>query len=192
MKVVLTSAAKKQERADLLVVGFFEDAPLLKEAAHGEPRFAAAIAAALKNKRFTGKFGETVSVYGAEIQTAQEAVVLGLGKKANHKRLCMRKATGTIIQMAKCRRAKQVRVLLDSFAAGEVALNDAAEILAENARLTSYAFDKYKTPAKDNDKIELETLELAYVKNQLEALKKAVAWGTLIANGKFISRHLIN
>src|SRR5690349_21977855 len=47
---------------------------------------------AVAKKRFSGKFGEVLSSYGASYVQAEEIVFLGLGSKKTFKKLCCRKA----------------------------------------------------------------------------------------------------
>ncbi len=194
MEIRLTPLSKKRTPADLLVIGFFEGSPLTKEAEALEPDFVPSVKSALERKRFSGKFGETVSAYCPELKESAEAVVLGLGKKPNHKHACIRKAAGTVVQLAQSRKAKSVRVLLDSFVGGDVTLQDAAAAFSEIAYLTSYAFDKYKTqPADAEKKSKLETVELLVAKSGAEAgLKKNIEWAGLVAQGTLMARDLIN
>ncbi|MBP9865157.1 MAG: leucyl aminopeptidase [Candidatus Omnitrophica bacterium] len=194
MEIRLTPLSKKRVPADLLVIGYFEGSPLSKETELLEPDFIPSVKAAVERKRFSGKFGETVSAYCVELKEASETVVLGLGKKANHKHLCIRKAAATVVQIAQARKAQHVRVLLDSFVGGDVTAADAAAAFSEIANLTTYVFDKYKTqPANEEKKRCLETVELLYAKGASEAaLKKSVEWAGLVAQGTLMARNLIN
>ena len=193
MELRLTALSKKRTPADLLVIGYFEGSPLSKEAEALEPDFVPSVKAALERKRFSGKFGETVSAYCVELKEAAETVVLGLGKKPNHKHFCIRKAAATVVQLAQSRKAQHVRVLLDSFVGGDVTAQDAASAFSEIALLSTYVFDKYKTPPKDEDKKrKLETVELIVTKSGAEAaLKKSIEWARLVAEGTVMARNLI-
>lgn len=192
MEIRLNGLSKKRTPADLLVIGFFEGSPVLKEAETLEPDFLPSLKTALERKRFSGKFGETVSAYCPELKEAPETVVLGLGKKPNHKSVCIRKAAGTVIQLAQARKAVHVRVLLDSFAGGEVNIQTAAAAFAEVAHLATYAFDKYKSQAEGEKKRTLETVELLYKGSADAALKKSVEWAVIVAQGTLMTRDLIN
>jgi len=194
MEIRLTPLSKKRTPADLLVIGYFEGAPLGKETELLEPDFIPSVKAAVERKRFSGKFGETVSAYRVELKEASETVVLGLGKKANHKHLCIRKAAGTVVQLAQSRKAQHVRVLLDSFVGGDVTAQDAAAAFAEVANLTTYVFDKYKTqPAGEEKKRCLETVELLFSKSGSEAaITKSAEWARIVARGTLMARDLIN
>ncbi len=194
MDVRLIAAPRKRTPADLIVFGFFEGSPFLKESEALEPDFAKSIRAALEKKRFSGKFGETVSVYCDKLHEAPEAVVIGLGKKTNFRTLCVRKSAGTVIQMAQCRKAEQVRVFLDSFSGGEVTLQNAAEAFGELSHLAAYRFDQYKSQSGDEEKKKTpETVELLFSKSAAESsLKKAVEWAEIVASGTLMARNLIN
>ncbi len=194
MEVSIIPISKKRAPANLFAFGFFEGGTLLKEAETLEPEFAASVRSALAKKRFSGKTGETVSVYSDGLNEAQEAVAIGLGKKPNHRRLCVRKAAATILQMAQCRKTGRVRVLLDSFAGGDVSLQEAAAAFGEIAHLTTYQFDKYKSQPEGSDKKKkVEHVELLAAKAGAEAgLKKSLEWAEILARGTLMARDLIN
>ena len=194
MEIRLSALSKKRNPSDLLVIGFFEGSPLSKEAENLEPDFMPSVKAALESKRFSGKFGETVSAFCTELKEAPETIVLGLGKKTNHKAACIRKAAATVIQLAQTRKAESVRVFLDSFVGGEVTAESAAAAFSELALLSTYRFDKYKSePKTDEKKRTLEAVELVFAKAASETvLKKSVEWAGLVARGTLMARDLIN
>ena len=194
MKIQLQSMSEKRKSADLFIAGFFEKEKLSKEIEQLEPQFAKLAKSALDKGRFEGKFSQTFSSYSPDHHEASEIILFGLGQKKNHKRGCLRKATGQIIQIAKSRKAKSVRILLDSFVGGEPALADAAAIMPEIAVLATYDFDKYKSKKEEAKKeVKLELLEFLFAKKQNEAsLHAAAEKAEAIAKGVTLARTLIN
>lgn len=195
MKTVLSLAAQKRTAADLFIAGFFEKGKLIHEWSSLEPEFANAAKSVLgKGDRFQGKFGQVFSSYETSFREAPEAVLLGLGQAKNYKPACFRKTVGRIIGLARERKARRVRVLLDSFAGGSVKLAEAAHIAAEISQLASYEFDRYKSKKNENGKAyQLEVLELLLAKKgQEELLEKRIERARAVAEGTLLARDLIN
>ncbi|MCB9799884.1 MAG: leucyl aminopeptidase [Candidatus Omnitrophica bacterium] len=191
MEFILKHTADKKKPADLFVMGYFEGGAVCKELQTLEPLFYQSIKTALKNGKFKGSFSETLSSYHEKFTQASEIVLIGLGKTGNFKKLCMRKAAGQIAQLAKSKNVSALRILTDSFAGGEVKIQDAVSGLAEVLELNAYAFDKYK---KDNAKKKKEfSTELIYTKKQYEAaFKKNIAATQAVTRGVLLARDLIN
>ncbi|MBI3306616.1 MAG: leucyl aminopeptidase [Candidatus Omnitrophica bacterium] len=194
MKIELLSVAQKRKPADIFVAGFFEKEKLAKEIESLEPQFAVAAKAALAKGRFEGKYAQNFSSFSSDYREAQEAVLFGLGQKKNHRKGCLRKATGQIIQLARARKAARVRIFLDSFVGGEPTLADGAAIISEISLLASYEFDKYKSKSEDQKKEKkLEIVEILFSKKQNEsALRAATKKAQAIAQGVLLARTLIN
>lgn len=194
VKTVLVPSSKKRTPADLFVTGFFEKENLSKELTHLEPSFIKVAKQALQKGRFEGKYGQTFGSCQENNREAFEVSLFGLGQEKNYRHKCLRKAAGMLIQMAKSRRVKTLRVLADSFAGGEVKLNDVISAFGEMILLATYEFDKYKSK-KEGDKkpIRLETVELLFTKSQLQkSLEKNLEKAEIVAEGILRARDLIN
>ena len=198
MKTVLASLSDKRPTADILVAGFFQKEKLHPKLASLDQPFFKLANLALENKRFEGKFSQTFSSYHPENQEASEVILLGLGQKKNYKKLCFRKASAQIAQLGKARKAKRIRILLESFVGGEVTLSEAVSILSEVPSLALYEFDKYKTKKKDEDSKEKksarpEIIELLLTQNKIPAaLNAQIETAHAVAEGINVARDLIN
>ncbi len=191
MKTVLISKLDKKNPADLWISGHFEKNDL-KRLLSIEPSFAKIASGGIQRKRFEGKFGQTFSSYHQDFQNAPELVLFGLGEEKNFKKISLRKAAGQIIQMAKARKIKRVRVQVESFIGGEVLLSDAVAIFSEVALLATYEFDKYKTKKPEPD-AKVETLELSLTERKYEqSLKGMIEYSKAVAEGVNFARTLIN
>src|SRR3989338_3012046 len=143
--------------------------------------------------RFVGKFQEMFSSYDQDFREATEIVVVGLGKEKNYKRLCFRKVSAKIVEIAKAAKAKRVRVLLESFTGGEVSLLDTARIFPEMLILSQYDFDRYKTKKKEEStpkKIFFQSL--LSQKSAVANAKKLEEKSRTITKGVVFARDLIN
>ncbi|HTL46727.1 MAG TPA: leucyl aminopeptidase [Verrucomicrobiae bacterium] len=190
MKTELLVTAKTKP-ADIFIVGVFENTPPAAELAKLEPSAGALLKSAVAKKRFSGKFGEVLSSYGASYVQAEEIVFLGLGSKKTFKKLCCRKAAGQIVKLVLDRKAQRGRVLLPGFIAGQVTPAVAAGIFSEITILASYDFKKYKTESKDAKASE-PVLELLAPRGAEAGLRKAMDASRVIAEGVLLTRDLIN
>lgn len=195
MKTVLTSLSAKRTPADIFVAGFFEKEKLDSKLASLEPSFFKLAKLALEKKRFEGTFSQTFSSYHPENREASEVILLGLGQKKNYKKTCFRKAAAQIAQLGKARKARRIRVLLESFAGGSVNFNEAVGILSEISSLALYEFNKYKTKKKDGNSKETkpETIEILLTQQKASPpLTAQIEAARAVAEGINAARDLIN
>ncbi len=196
MKIEVLSTAARRKPTDLFLAGSFEGEKPLRTLASLEPEFAKSAELAVKNKRFSGKKGESLASFNPQYREAAEVVLVGLGPPQKFEPSSLRQTVGKLIHLAQSRRAKQVRLLFDTFVGGKVQAGPAAEILAETATLASYTFDKYKTQKKEEEKGNFrgpEILQILLMKRGEETkLKKNVELSEIVARGTLAARNLIN
>ncbi len=142
MNFQLSSLSSLKDKADLFVIGVFEGEAYEKQAAKIEPAFSEMLSDAKASKRFIGSFASTMEIYGKS-KLATEVMVFGLGQKKNYKKMCMRKALAGIAQIASARKARKIRVVLESFTGGEVKAEDVVYSAVEVPNLALYKFDTY-------------------------------------------------
>lgn len=195
MKIDLISTAARRKPADQLIAGAFEGEKSLKALATLEPEFAKTAELAIKNKRFAGKAEESLASFHPQYRQASEVVLAGLGPRPKFQRPALRKAIGRLVQVARSKKARRVRFLLDTFLGGKVQEGTAAQIIAEIATLANYTFDKYQTKknGKDGRYEGVETLEILYTKKSTEKnLEKSVNFARAVARGTLAARNLVN
>lgn len=191
MSTVLISLSQSRKKADVLILGCFEKEGLSQESQQLAPHFSQLVRVAIAKGRFEGKFGQTFSSYLDQEKEAPEIIALGLGLKKNFAKLCVRKTSGRIAQLAKEIKAKRVRIALESLTGGKVAAADAAGALAEMTRLALYDFDRYKTK-KNGKSSEIVFEVLAGKKGPLPVLQKQMDWNQAVAEGVIRARDWIN
>ncbi len=164
MDFQLSSFAGLKDKSDLFVIGVFEGVDFEKQVSKIEPLFGEILPDAKASKRFIGAFDSAIEVYGRS-KLANEVVVLGLGQKKNYRSVCLRKAMARIAQMASARKAKKVRILLDSFVGGMVKAEGVICAAVEVPSLALYKFDVYmqkkdgvKTKWKDSLPTKMEVV----------------------------------
>ncbi|MBI2167794.1 MAG: leucyl aminopeptidase [Candidatus Omnitrophica bacterium] len=195
MKINLVSLSEKRRPADLLLAGAFEGVKSLNLLRSLEPEFARTAEQALKTKRFSGKKGESLSSLSQGVREAAEIYLTGLGAVDKFNRASLAKTIASLIRLARCRKAKRVRLLFESFLGGKIQAAPAAGIFAEAGVLASYTFDKYKTKKeKDDGKFSgPEVLEILVTKKGAEKnLGQNIQEAQIIAEGTLRARNLVN
>ena len=195
MKITLLSAAGRRKPADLFIVGLFEGEKTFKTLASFEPAVVKLLEASVKNKRFTGKKGESLSSFNPQHREAAEILLAGLGPRDKFSVPCLRDAAAKLVQAAKARKAKRARLLLDSFVGGKVQPASGAEAVTETATLASYTFDKYKTKKEERNDRPGNRLELEILfskKGAEKNLEKRMDFARKVALGTIEARNLIN
>lgn len=193
MKILCGLLKRTGPRADLFVAGCFKGDQDLQVVKKIEPLFAKAAAMAISQKRFEGKTGEVFSSYQTGYRQAPEMALLGLGEKKKFKIAELRKTAGSLISLANARKARKIRVLLESFLSEEVSLEQAVHVFAEISALAAYRFRKYVTRKKDDPPQDPESLELVLEKKEkvrglypvlahAEKIAKAVLWARDLNN----------
>ena len=196
MKIELASLSGKRKPADLFFVGAFEGDKSLKALSSLEPDFTKSAQAAIPSGRFAGKKRETLSSFNPTYREASEIVLVGLGNKTQIDLASLRSTVGRLIQLARSRKVKRVRFLLDSFLGGKIQSVQAVEIITETTLLASYEFDKYRAKKKDENgdvAKSIQTLEILFSKQgDHSKLQKALDLSSVIAEGTIQARDLVN
>ncbi len=192
MKTVIISFNDKRQAAGLLAAGFFEEEKISKTLESLEPSFARAVKSAVERGRFEGKFGQTFISSHSDYRESPEIVLIGLGKRANYKPACFRKAAAQIIQLAKARKIENVRLAADSFISRNLNLSQVAETAAQVFLLAAYEFDRYKTKKENVKNKKIETLEILTEKKPDNSVLKAADEARVVAEGVLMCRDLIN
>ncbi len=136
-------------------------------------------------EEFTGEFGQTYLLPTAGKLNADKVLLVGLGEKEDFNFDKLRQAVAKAIQ--KCDTMKNnKKVAIRVF--GDFDLQKEAQIIAEDAIIGTYDFDKYKSK-KNESRIEELIISTA---NELETVEKSVRKGEIIANSMSFARNLIN
>jgi len=198
MKIELRFTGEKRKPVDLFIAGCFEDEKAFKTLAGLEPEFAKSAQAAIKNGRFTGKKSESLSSFNSHYREAPEILLVGLGPKEKFSLAAFRESAAKLVQAARARKVKNIRILFETFLGGKVDSSTGAEAFAESSFLAGYTFDKYKSK-KDGkngrpEKEELlELLELLLSKKSAQKnFEKSVKFAQIVAAGTLLARNLVN
>ncbi len=143
---------------------------------------------AAKAERFTGKSGTSFNLIVPEGLKADRLVVVGIGKSAEFKPSDAAKLGGAA--MGKLPKSAADVTVFAELPNGPLDAEQAAD-LAQGIVLRAYAFDRYKTQQKEEEKTpEKRTVTLAV--NDPVAVRKTYARREAVTNGVVLARDLVN
>jgi leucyl aminopeptidase len=143
---------------------------------------------AAKTERFTGKTGSSLDLIHPEGLKVARLAVVGLGKTADIAPRTFIKLGGAA--MGKVPTAAAEATIVAELPGGAMDAEQAAD-LAQGARLRAYAFDRYKTKRKDEDKAPAKrTVTIAV--GDAAAVRRAYATREAINGGVLMARDLVN
>jgi leucyl aminopeptidase len=145
------------------------------------------VARAAKAERFTGKSGAALTLVMPEGLKVPRLVVIGAGKTAEFKPKDFIKFGG--IAMGKLPASAEAATVLAELPDGAMSAEQAAD-LAQGARLRAYAFDRYKTKRKDDERTGSVTLGIAVA--DPPAVRAAFRSREAVADGIDMARDLVN
>ncbi|MDO9413741.1 MAG: M17 family peptidase N-terminal domain-containing protein, partial [Pseudolabrys sp.] len=144
------------------------------------------VARAAKAEGFTGKNGKSLELIVPEGLKVARLTVIGVGKAADLKPQDFVKLGG----MAMGKLSGAEATIFAELPGGEATPEQAADI-AQGVQLRAYAFDRYKTKKKDDDKAP-EKLTVTIATGDVNAARKAFVAREAIAGGVLLARDLVN
>jgi leucyl aminopeptidase len=145
------------------------------------------VARAAKAERFTGKSGSAIELVMPEGLKLPRLVVIGTGKSADLQPKDFLKLGG--IAMGKLPASATEATVFAELPGGAMSAARAAD-LAQGARLRAYAFDRYKTKRKDDERRAGAKVTIAVA--DAAAARAAFAPREAIADGVDMARDLVN
>jgi leucyl aminopeptidase len=146
------------------------------------------VARAAKAERFTGKNGAALDLIVPEGLKAERLVVIGAGKPAELKPKDFVTLGGAA--MGKLPMSASEATVFAELPGGAMRPDRAAD-LAQGVRLRAYAFDRYKTKRKDDDKPPASR-KITIAAGDPAAARSAYAAREAVAKGVLIARDLVN
>lgn len=173
-------------KADLLVLGIFDDKKLDHDGASADAQLKGLITSLLKEE-FKPDFKQTkfMHVGGA----VKNILLVGLGKRTEFDIDKLRKVSAIAAKVARANRIKSAATTLHRLDA-KGNYKDKGRAIAEGSILGLYRFNKYKT-VNDDFKVE----ELALIegdKKRIEELGHGVHTGSVLANATNYVRDIVN
>ncbi|MDP2298819.1 MAG: leucyl aminopeptidase [Pseudolabrys sp.] len=146
------------------------------------------VARAAKAERFTGKNGKSLDLIMPEGLKVDRLVVVGVGNASELKSQDLVKLGG--VAMGKLPGSASEATVFAELPKGAMTAGQAADI-GQGAQLRAYAFDRYKTKRKDDDRpAGKRTITIAT--GDVAAARKAFVAREAIASGVLLARDLVN
>jgi leucyl aminopeptidase len=146
------------------------------------------VARATKAERFTGKIGSALELIVPEGLKVTRLVVVGAGKTADLKQKDFLKLGG--LAMGKLPNSASDATVLAELPGRAMNAEQAAD-LAQGVRLRAYAFDRYKTKRKEDEKPPAKR-SVTIAVGDVAAARKAYGPREAIADGVVMARDLVN
>lgn len=146
------------------------------------------VARAAKAERFTGKNGKSLDLIMPEGLKVDRLLVIGTGKASDLKPQDLVKLGGVAI--GKLPASASDVTLFAELPGGTMTAEQAAD-LAQGVQLRAYAFDRYKTKRKDDDK-PAEKRNVTIAAGDVAAARKAYVAREAVAAGVLTARDLVN
>jgi leucyl aminopeptidase len=188
MEITVKSGKLAAQTSAALVTGYFEDEKKLpNDLADFDKMMGGAISKSIKQKRLTGKSGESVVFHSTGGLSFDLVAVIGLGKKAELSADRLRKAAGEF-----CRdlRKNKATTIAFQFPDSSISADEAAQAITEGALLGSYTFRRHIT--KKPDYAEIKELVLICPASDSAAAKKGIKTGLIIATASNLARDMSN
>ena len=147
------------------------------------------VARAAKAERFTGKNGKSLDLIMPEGLKVDRLTVIGAGKLADLKAQDFVKFGGAALGKLPTG-ASDATVFAELPAGGKMSAEAAAD-LAQGVLLRAYAFDRYKTKRKDDEKPP-QKRSITIATGDVAAARKAYVAREAIAGGVLMARDLVN
>lgn len=190
MKLNVKTGSPEAEKADLVVLGLFEEPKTLTDTASAmNQALGGVIADLLDSGDFKAKQHQTLLLPTAGKLPAKRVLLLGLGKQADFKLENLRQAAGKMATTVRDLGVKTFSVDMGEW--GDFDAVEAAEAFAEGALLGTYTFGKYQTTKKDVKELDSITL-LSADKDEAADYKAGIERGRLIAEAVAFSRDLVS
>jgi len=192
----ITAAAQEilAYRGDALILPLTErDKPLRGAARRLDVALRGAIAQAIQNAAFRGKFRERLPLYPLGRFGVMRLLLIGLGKASELTQDRLRQATGEALRHLRGLKARKVGIACEDSAWKSLSSATISQAIAEGALLGLYRFDAYKGKETHADIREIETLTLLPADREaIRAFKGGIGRGEVLARATNLARDLVN
>ena len=157
------------------------------------PRSDGAVRDVIAAGDFTGKAGETLLLYTHDALPAPRVLIVGLGEPGKFGPAAARNAAATAVRKARDLGAQTIASVVHGAGAGGLAMEAAAQMLAEGTLLGTYRFQGYRSAVPHDWKPDPEIFMVVEASAQrLAACEAGVGAGHAIATGVLLARDLVN
>jgi len=172
------------------IIGSFEGKKLEGIAAEVDKKTGGSLTRAIATKDFTGKKDEIIRLTAPSGVKVSEVIIFGLGKEKDITLLSLQELGAKVFCVLEKSKDKSASVNFPALTIKGVDEDVAMAHVAYGALLRTWKFDKYQTKKKDANKVHLKTL--GFMTKTPKAAKKAFEPLTHIAEGVFLTRHVVS
>ncbi|MBM3632464.1 MAG: leucyl aminopeptidase [Alphaproteobacteria bacterium] len=172
------------------IIGTFEGKKLEGIAADVDKKTGGSLSRAISTKDFKGKKDEIIRLIAPNGLKVSEIILFGLGKEKDITLLSLEELGAKIFAVLESTKDKSACVNFPSLASKVADEDRAIAHVAYGALLRTWKFDKYQTKKKDAHKVHLKTLN--FMTKEPKAAKKAFEPLNQIAEGVFLTRHVVS
>jgi leucyl aminopeptidase len=160
MKLAISFSSPALPDAGTLVLFCFEGRVLSASAATANERTGGALRRAIDSGRFTGAKDQVLDVVAPAGMSVARIVLVGLGKAAEVDALAVEYAAGRLVAHLANSGERVLSVAVDPLDGAALDAAGFTAHFAAGAQLRAYAFDRYRTRQKEEEKPSLERLVL--------------------------------
>ena len=191
MDIKVSSSRLIKSKAQAIVITFFEDdIKLTSEILDLDKIIGGVISRSFKQKRLTGKLGESELFHSLAATPANLVVVMGLGRKTELTTDKLRKAFASLCRTLRQNKASSIAIQTQGISIPDAKLLDIAQALVEGSVLGLYRFRKHITKKADYD----DPLEMTLICSATDApmVKSGVETGRILAGAGILARDMVN
>lgn len=192
MKFELKSGDICNAKCDAIIINLFEGTEKPGGATGAvDKAMGGAISGMIKTGEIKGKYEEAHVIHSLGKIPAKMIVAVGLGKKEEFTVDRVRNIMGKAVRVVRMHHCKTAATILHGAGAGGIQPADVAEAITEGCLLGAYRFRKHFTRKEENHDInELTILEAD--QSKLQAVKKGMERGRIIAEATMLARDMVN
>ena len=143
----------------------------------------------IKNKSFSAKNKEKLSLIGLNIPNIEEVILYGIGSSSSIKDDGIERIGGNIYSIIPPK-VKNIAISIKSYKSLNVSSEDAAVQLAQGFSLRSYNFNKYRSKSKPKIVSDVKALEVLV--DDPKAVKNKNIFSNALKEGVFLTRDLVS
>ncbi|MBI3733204.1 MAG: leucyl aminopeptidase, partial [Chloroflexi bacterium] len=192
MKLNVRLGQIQNEASDLIVVNLFEGVTMPGGATGAvDAALQGMIADVLASGDFKGRLNATTVFYPRGAIQAKRVLLVGLGKAEKFGLDQARQVAATAAKKARELGAKTYATIVHGAGIGGLAVQDAAQALAEGTLLGLYQYKEYKKADDNGGEVGGVTI-VEYDAAKLDDIQEGVRVGRAIAEGQMVARDLSN
>ncbi len=177
--------------ADLLILFSFENEPISEYAQSLLPAIKS-LPDILKKEQFTGKTGQSVSIYTQPLISSYKVLFMGVGKEEKISLASIQKSIALATRKAKVIKSKKIAFLFPEKWFKKFSTEVIGQDAVEAVMLGGYQFTRYKSEEFQKEQTIIEEVYFLARANRLDGIEKGKEQGYILAQATIFARDLVN